>query len=592
MIESSDFVVRARALRKVYRLYAGPGQRFLDMFGLLGDRPGAYSEHAALDGIDLDVRRGEKVAFIGRNGAGKSTLLKLITNVIEPTAGTIAVSGKVHALLQIGTGFHPDFTGRENVYAYLAQLGVSGREANAKYAEIVDFAELEEYIGQPVKTYSTGMAVRLMFATATAITPELLVLDEVLGVGDAYFAQKSYERIRELCSAAGTTVLLVTHDVYSAVKMCERVIWLDRGRILMDGGGTLVVRAYEDSIRQQEENRLRIRKQQRLEELERSRGESRRRHVLLEIRPADGRPLSGLVYFSRLALRAGGRELAVLPLGDDAFDESRGSHLQQEASRWGDATWWNGRESRPLLNHGGAFHKASGVFAVPGRALDAAADARVEFDYWSECDAELVAECYCDSRSIALGRLPIEAGRWIHHEASLSLDGAVAETMPALNTTGIHGSGAVVVRAARILDSSGAETYSLRHGEAATFEIEYAVVEPDLRERSQVVIAIHRDGVQDVCRWIGRDLLFDGRLRPGGTLCLSVPKLLLTDGEYSVTILIAKEGYYDQPQAAFYTLNRDVYFCASRLFDFVVRGAGLIGSGTVSVAEGEWLATT
>src|SRR3954471_258558 len=187
----SDLVIEARNLTKVYRLYAGPGYRFLDMFGLLGKRQGAYTEHAALDGVDLAIRRGEKVAIIGRNGAGKSTLLKLITRVIEPSSGTLDVHGHAHALLQIGTGFHPDFTGRQNVYAYLAQLGVAGRSADEKYAEIVDFAELEEYIDQPVKTYSSGMGVRLMFSAATAITPDLLVLDEVLGVGDAYFASKS-----------------------------------------------------------------------------------------------------------------------------------------------------------------------------------------------------------------------------------------------------------------------------------------------------------------------------------------------------------------------------------------------------------------
>jgi lipopolysaccharide transport system ATP-binding protein len=206
----SETIIRARDLRKVYRLYSGPGARFLDMFGMLGDRPGAFTEHAALDGVSLDIARGEKVAFIGRNGAGKSTLLKLMTSVVEPTSGTLEVRGKVHALLQIGTGFHPDFTGRENVLAYLAQLGVTGRDAERKYAEIVDFAELEEYIGQPVKTYSSGMAVRLMFSTATAITPELLVLDEVLGVGDAYFAQKSYQRMREMAEGEGTTLRSVT----------------------------------------------------------------------------------------------------------------------------------------------------------------------------------------------------------------------------------------------------------------------------------------------------------------------------------------------------------------------------------------------
>ena len=247
----NDTVIQTRDLRKIYRLYAGAGYRFLDMFGMLGNRPGAYTEHAALDGISLDIRKGEKVAFIGRNGAGKSTLLKLFTKVIEPTSGTLEVKGKAHALLQIGSGFHPDFTGRENVYAYLAQLGVAGREADRKYAEIVEFAELEEYIGQPVKTYSSGMAVRLMFSTSTAITPDLLVLDEILGVGDAYFANKSYSRIRELCDRDGTTLLLVTHDIYSALNICTRLVWIDRGRVLMDDAGPVVIKAYEDSIRQQ-----------------------------------------------------------------------------------------------------------------------------------------------------------------------------------------------------------------------------------------------------------------------------------------------------------------------------------------------------
>src|SRR5262245_48860249 len=200
----TDVVIRVRDLKKMYRLYAGPGYRFLDMFGRLFDRKGTYTEHAALDGVSLDIRRGEKVAIIGRNGAGKSTLLKLVTNVIQPTSGVLEVKGKAHALLQIGSGFHPDFTGRENVYAYLAQLGVSGKEARARCREIVQFAELEEYIDQPVKTYSSGMAVRLMFSTSTAVSPDLLVLDEVLGVGDAYFAHKSYTRIRELCERDGT----------------------------------------------------------------------------------------------------------------------------------------------------------------------------------------------------------------------------------------------------------------------------------------------------------------------------------------------------------------------------------------------------
>src|SRR5262245_4269978 len=155
-----DIAIRAHDLKKVYRLYTKPHYRFLDVFGLLGNRKGAFTEHTALAGIHFSIRRGEKVAVIGRNGAGKSTLLKLVSNVIQPTSGTITVRGEARALLQIGSGFHPDFTGRENVYAYLAQLGIAGAAAHKKVAEVVDFAELEEYIDTTMKVSSTGIDTR------------------------------------------------------------------------------------------------------------------------------------------------------------------------------------------------------------------------------------------------------------------------------------------------------------------------------------------------------------------------------------------------------------------------------------------------
>src|SRR5262245_50198427 len=163
----SDVVIRAADLRKVYRLYPGPMDRFLDMIRIRGRGNGRYAEHVALDGINLTIRRGEKVAIIGRNGAGKSTLLKLVSKITVPTSGTIEVEGHARALLQIGAGFYPDFTGRENVLAYLAHLGVTGKQAEQQVRTIVEFAELEEYVDQPIKTYSTGMAARLMFATST-----------------------------------------------------------------------------------------------------------------------------------------------------------------------------------------------------------------------------------------------------------------------------------------------------------------------------------------------------------------------------------------------------------------------------------------
>src|SRR5262249_9238638 len=165
-------VVRLQSVGKLYRLYRQPMYRLLDLFGLCPAGPSYFTEHPALDDVNLDITRGEKVAIIGRNGAGKSTLLKAITGLIRPTVGLVEVNGRISNLLQIGTGFHPDFTGRQNVFASLAHQGIIDRQASDLFDTIVDFAEIEEYIDQPMKTYSTGMCSRLMFSAAVMMTPD------------------------------------------------------------------------------------------------------------------------------------------------------------------------------------------------------------------------------------------------------------------------------------------------------------------------------------------------------------------------------------------------------------------------------------
>ena len=585
-----DVAIRAIDLRKVYRLYAKPAYRFMDMFGLLGNRPGAYTEHAALDGVNLEIRRGEKVGVIGRNGAGKSTFLKLVTSVIHPTSGSIAVKGDVHALLQIGTGFHPDFTGRQNVYAYLAQLGVVGAEAERRCTDAIAFAELEEYIDQPVKTYSTGMAMRLMFSASTVISPDLLVLDEVLGVGDAYFAQKSYDRMRELCERNNATLLLVTHDVYSAVRMCDRVVWFDRGRVLMDGDGATVVKAYEDSIRQQEEHRLRLKTQQRLRELQQRAGRPDAArgidHVLLEISSTSGRPQPGLVYLSDVALLAGGERVASWPLDSGAFDAGRGSHLEREGTSWGEIAVWQGRVCWPMRNYGSPFHKVAGVFAVPSDLVDAEAMA-CSIDYASPEPCDLTVRLYVNGQALSLGRIVGASAEWTTYRAAAAQE-AQDGSSRVLNASGVHGTGAVAVTGARFVADDGRERHILEHGRPARLDIDFAVFQPELRERCQVVLALHKDGIEDVCRFISRDLVFDATRRPRGTVRLTIPRLTLTDGTYSVTVMVAKEGYYDSDQTVFYSINPSVYCCVSRLFDVSVVGSGLIGKGTRHVLDGTW----
>jgi lipopolysaccharide transport system ATP-binding protein len=585
----NDIVIRARDLTKVYRLYSGAVNRFRDMFGILGNRPGAYTEHAALDGVNLEVRRGEKVAFIGRNGAGKSTLLKLITGVIEPTSGLLEVNARAHALLQIGTGFHPDFTGTENVYAYLAQLGVTGREAEQKYEEIVDFAELEEYIGQPVKTYSSGMAVRLMFSTSTAISPDLLVLDEVLGVGDAYFAQKSYERIRELCDRDGSTLLLVTHDLYSAVKICNRVIWIDHGRVLMDDESANVVKAYEDSIRLQEEDRLRTKKLRQMARTSADTAARSRRQVLLELSANQNQPQPAPVYFSSIEL-VSGDTVTPLPLGADAFDHLEGSHLQREPGCWGEPVEWQGRPSRPLLNFGSPFHKAGGVFAV-GRDL---AGASIRLSYRSEVPCQLNVRLFDGNvHGISLGALPPSQNEWVSSTLRIPAagEGEAAPPDGAHRVSGANGSGAIVIEDVSLLNASGEAVHLVSHGQPCSFQIRYRVADPGLRERPQFVIAIHRDGVLGACRFVARGLAISAAATRTGVVTLHLDRMMLGIGNYTVSVVIAAEGYIDRDQVVFYSLNREVYSSLSHILEFTVTGEGLEASNTVFVGEGQWAVT-
>jgi lipopolysaccharide transport system ATP-binding protein len=579
----NDIVIRAKDLKKVYRLYSKPSYRFLDMFGLLGDKPGTYTEHSALDGLNLEIRRGEKVAIIGRNGAGKSTFLKLVTGVIQPTSGVLEVQGQIHALLQIGTGFHPEFTGRENVYAYLAQLGVTGAEAEKQCAEAIEFAELEEYIDQPVKTYSTGMGVRLMFATSTVISPELLVLDEVLGVGDAYFAQKSFDRMQELCARHGTTLLLVTHDVYSAVRLCERIIWIDRGRILHDADGPTVVGLYEDSIRLQEEHRLRLKARQRAKELADATMAPDTSEIVVEIQALHNVPQPSPVYFSRIELLVDGVSRGRLPLEGEVREKGNAS-LQLDGTSWGDPVSFEGRHARALRNFGSPFHKVAGVITVDD-APDALADASlaVEADFWSESPCELTVRCFVRGQEKALGLLPASSGAWITGAA----DGRQLGPVLAAGS-GRQGSGAIVVHRIRPIDDAGRDTFTFIHGQPFSLEFAYRINRPGLKERAQVLVAFHRDGVQDVMRSISRDLLFDEAIGREGVVAVRFPKLYLANGSYSVTLMLAKEGYYDETQSVYFSLNPGVYTCLTRALEIVVEGGGVVATGTAVVADADW----
>ena len=225
----------------MYKLYENPMDRLKESLGLT--RKKRYKEHYALNNVSFQVKKGETVGIIGTNGSGKSTILKIITGVLNPTQGEVVVDGRISALLELGAGFNGEYSGIENVYLNGQMIGFSKEEIDAKLQDILDFADIGEFIHQPVKTYSSGMFVRLAFAVAINIEPEILIVDEALSVGDVFFQAKCYRKFEEF-KEMGKTILFVSHDLSSIGKYCDRVVLLNKGEKLAEGDAKEMVNLY------------------------------------------------------------------------------------------------------------------------------------------------------------------------------------------------------------------------------------------------------------------------------------------------------------------------------------------------------------
>ncbi len=231
-MEEKKIAIQAEGITKIYKLYDKPSDRMKEALGL--SRKKKYKEHFALRGVDMTIHQGETVGIIGTNGSGKSTILKIITGVLNPTAGTLNVNGRISALLELGAGFNQEYNGIENIYLNGMMIGFSREEIDKKLQDILDFADIGEYVYQPVKTYSSGMFVRLAFAVAINIEPEILIVDEALSVGDVFFQAKCYHKFEEF-KEMGKTILFVSHDLSSISKYCDRAILLNKGIKLGEG---------------------------------------------------------------------------------------------------------------------------------------------------------------------------------------------------------------------------------------------------------------------------------------------------------------------------------------------------------------------
>lgn len=232
--------INVQGLKKVYPLYKKTNDRIKEAFSLTGKK--YHTDFVALDDVNFTVEQGECVGIIGVNGSGKSTLLKILTGILSPTQGTATVNGKVSALLELGAGFNPEYSGIENVYLNGMLMGFSKEEMDKKIDEIIAFADIGDFIHQPVKMYSSGMFVRLAFAVAISVEPDILIIDEALSVGDVFFQRKCYEKIKELTGKA--TVLIVSHDLNALTKFCKRFILMGNGKVVFDGEANQAITKY------------------------------------------------------------------------------------------------------------------------------------------------------------------------------------------------------------------------------------------------------------------------------------------------------------------------------------------------------------
>jgi homopolymeric O-antigen transport system ATP-binding protein len=565
---SRPVAIDARGLAKMYRLYARPLDQVLHLLGLrLPWRTDRAHEFWALRDVNLIVGRGERVGIVGRNGAGKSTLLKMIAGVLTPTEGSLTVQGRVQALMELGTGFHPDFSGRENVLAALAYLGVTGREAEERLAEIVEFAELEDFIDQPVKTYSAGMYTRLAFSVATSIRPEILIIDEILSAGDAYFGGKCSERMRQLTEESRATVLFVSHDLAAVQKVCTRAIWLDRGRIVADGETLAVCKAYSAAVRDQEELRLRAR----------NLGVPRRalagevlgngpRHMIGHLIAEGGGAPRRRHAIHRIALTDGARcwfEIRVGDAMDNDPTESGYVITRPGYIDWSEPVRLDGRYVRFFEDRRGRYRHAAFALRIDlGEHLSP--ETTLEIDALIGAGERLLVELFDGERYVSVGNLGVDEARgweeftfpvpravlekfsWRSGEGGSERDEGAAVAAPGPVFEPVHetassesvraardtyGSGEIQLAGVDLLDGSGQERAVFTPGDALAVRLRY-------RARTRVedpvfVLAIYGFDGTVVSQVISsRDGVRFGALEGEGHVEIRFDPLLIGRGRY------------------------------------------------------------
>lgn len=538
-----DTAISIQGISKSFKRFRHPGWRALNALGI--KVPAAsFDTFLALKNINIEIKRGERVALIGRNGAGKSTLLRLICGQMRPDQGKISISGQVQALMELGTGFHPDFTGIGNIRSALAYQGLSPAKVESCIDEIADFTELEDFLNRPVKEYSSGMYSRLAFAVATSITPEVLIIDEVLGAGDAYFMGKCIQRMKSL-TGQGATILFVSHDMGSVQLLCDRGIWLDNGAVREDGDLLSVSKAYLSSIRDEEELRVKARSMA-LSKKQLSQISNMATHTsLLRFLGEDGTAPKAPFFVASIRYGDENSKFGELSPGKLTGDGS-GPIIDAELMNWRDGLIHKGSTCWSFSDNGGRFTHAPLQIVWPknghkrwieivysnSSSQTMCLDQYEPITHSYKTCAKINAMNNSDWQTI---RIPLEP-------SALEVDriDTILKDLPELTTSDRYGTGEARLTGFSFFDKDETQRHTLITGEPASAVLSYEVF--DSVSDPVPVVAVYRpDGtcaMQLIASLNGYEFKkIDGK----GAVKVNIESLYLGPGDYLVSVALFKE---------------------------------------------------
>jgi len=431
---SERIVVEFDHVGKMYRLYRSRVQSFLDATSLGNLMPrwnSKINNFWALRNVSFKLKAGSRLGIVGRNGAGKTTLLKMMTGNIMPTEGSITVHGEVQALLEAGAGFHPEFSGYENIEASLIQNGFNRSQIKSTIEEIADFTELGDFLRQPFKTYSAGMQARLVFTTATAVHPDILIVDEILGAGDGYFAIKSRARMRALVES-GSSVLLVSHALDQILQFCDEAIWLERGRIVLRGPAMEVVKAYEEFVHTLQDRQLKAANRQRKLGFRDAVEVGHFNDNFVVALSMTGSP-GARADISTVELRREEIAEETLRIGDTQdTDQTYLSYVALANCQWSDPQTELGDAFRSLARGIGGDRRVLGEMVFRSYALEPGRQYAFRIRYRTQGGARLVTTVSRNGEAIIVkAPLPLEATEWQTHDLAIALEFAQQAGLPA-----------------------------------------------------------------------------------------------------------------------------------------------------------------